>query len=100
MKLSMDKRLTALESKDQERQKRVYGRVLDCLSDDEFACFAAVVRRHNATAPGGDVYVSGDEKQVLCRVEALTLADPEIRPGDLMNIPREWMEECGYAKRT
>ena len=98
MKRSMDKRIAALEASDRARMARVYDRVLQALSDDELERFGAVMKRHEAAA--GDnalVSVSGEEKQALCRVEALTRADPEMRPGDLMHIPQEWMQEGGYA---
>ena len=99
MPRNLEHRLVALETTDQERQHRVYDRVLQALDDDALECFGAVVRRHNAAAFGSDVVVSDDEKQVLCHVEALTKGDPEMRPGDLMNIPLEWMQECGDAKQ-
>ncbi len=93
MSSSMDKRLAALEVKDQARMERVYTRVLGFLSDDEREHFFAVVKRHRADT---QTWVSDDEKRALCHVEALTHADPEMRPGDLMNIPQAWMQEYGY----
>ena len=92
------RRLAALEAADQARMERVYDRVLQVLTDDELARFGAVLKRHQAATAAGDLlYLSDDEKWTLCRVECLTQADPEMRPGDLMNIPQAWMEECGYV---
>jgi hypothetical protein len=64
------------------------------LTDAELECFCAVVER--APRPGSAV--SDAEKQVLCRVERLTQADAEARPCDLLNVPREWMEEAVDAE--
>ncbi len=93
----MVRRLAALEAGDKARRQRVHTRVLQQLSYDEFARFRAVVWRHTAAPLGSDVSVNDDEKRVLCHVEALTQADPETQPGDLMHLPVEWMQEHGYA---
>ena len=93
----MVRRLAALEAVDKARRQRVHTRVLQQLSDDEFARFRAVVWRVDEAGLGNDVAVSEDEKQTLCHVEALTQADPEMRPADLMHLPVEWMKEHGYA---
>ncbi len=83
-----------LEAQDRARQERVYGRVMRQLTDAELECFCAVVQR--VPQPGSPV--SDEEVRVLCRVERLTQADAEMRPGDLMNVPREWMEEAAHAQ--
>jgi hypothetical protein len=91
------RRLAVLKAEDKARRQRVHTRVLQQLSDDEFARFRAVVWRVDEAGLGSDVAVSEDEKQTLCHVEALTRADPEMRPADLMHLPVEWMKEYGYA---
>ena len=93
----MVRRLSALEAVDKARRQRVHTRVLQQLSDDEFARFRVVVWRSTEVPLGSDVAVSNDEQRVLCHVEALTQADPETQPGDLMHLPVEWMQEHGYA---
>ncbi len=93
----MVRRLSALEAGDKARRQRVHTRVLQQLSDGEFARFRAVVWRYTEAPLGSDVSISDDEKWKLCHVEALTQADPETRPGDLMHLPAEWMKEHGYA---
>ena len=90
---SLQRRLDALEAENQARQERVYARVVRQLTGAELEYFCAVVER--APRPGSAV--SDTEKLVLCRVERLTQADPEARPGDLLNVPREWMEEAAHA---
>ena len=90
---SVQRRLDALEAENQARQDRVYARVVRQLTDAELECFCAVVER--APRPGSAV--SDAEKQVLCRVEHLTQVDAEARPCDLLNVPREWMEEAAHA---
>jgi hypothetical protein len=91
---ALDRRLADLEAQDQARQERVYGRVMRQLTDAELECFCAVVERE--PQPGSAV--SDEEVRVLCRVERLTQADAEARPGDLLNVPREWMEEAAHAQ--
>ena len=91
---SFQRRLDALEVENQARQERVYARVVRQLTDAELECFCAVVER--APRPGSAV--SDAEKQVLCRVERLTQVDAEARPGDLLYVPREWMEEAVDAE--
>ncbi len=93
----MVRRLSALEAVDKARRQRVHTRVLQQLSDDEFARFRDVVWRYSAAPLGSDVLVDDIEKRTLCRVEALTQGDPEMRPADLMHLPVEWMKEHGYA---
>ena len=90
---SLQRRLDDLESENAAPQSRVYGRVMRQLTDAELEYFCAVVER--APRPGSAV--SDAEKQVLCRVERLTQADSEARPGDLLHVPREWMEEAAHA---
>ena len=91
---SVQRRLDALEAENQARQARVYERVVRQLTDAELECFCAVVER----TPRPRSVVSDEEKQVLCRVERLTQADSEARLCDLLNVPREWMEEADHAQ--
>ena len=91
------RRLAVLEAEDKARRQRVHTRVLQQLSDDEFARFRAVVWRYTATALGSDVAVNDIERRTLCHVEALTQADPEMRPADLMHLAVEWMQEHGHG---
>ena len=91
---NLQRRLDALEAENQARQERVYGRVMRKLTDAELGCFCTVVER----APRQGSVVSDAEKQVLCRVERLTQVDAEARPGDLLYVPREWMEEAVDAE--
>ena len=92
------RRLAVLETADHARRERVQDRVLQQLSEDELDLFIAVIERHEAALRANTLLaVRDDEKRVLCRVEALTRADPETRPGYALNVPQEWMEACGYA---
>ena len=90
----MVRRLAALEAVDKARQQRVYTRVAQQLAPAEWACFVAFVKR-DGCYPG--TTPTAAEQRVLCRVESLTRADPEMQPCDLMRVPAEWMEACGYA---
>ena len=100
MQRSLEHRLAALEATDQDRQHRVYDRVLLYLDDDALARFAAVVERQAACARMGiPLTVNGDELRLLYRVEMLTSADPEMRLRDLMHLPADWLAwlgEYGY----
>jgi hypothetical protein len=88
------RRLAALEAVDKARQQRVYTRVAQQLAPAEWACFVAFVKR-DGRYPGTTSTTA--EQRVLCRVESLTRADPEMRPGDLLGVPYSWMKEHGYA---
>ena len=90
----MARRLSALEAVDKARQQRVYTRVAQQWAPAEWDCFVAFVEsdgRYPGTTP------TAVEQRVLCCVESLTRADPEMQPCDLMRVPAEWMEACGYA---
>ena len=88
----VERRLADLEAADQARQERVYDRVYQKLSDADLDCFIAFLKREQAT-PGTDP--TDDERRVLCHVETLTRADPEVRPCDLLGVPPEW--EAGVS---
>ena len=90
----MARRLAEMEAADQGRMMRVYARVLDCLPADERACFVAIIKRDRDEQ---GTQITPDEWPVVCRVEALVQRDPEMRPGDLMGIPADWMEAHGYG---
>ncbi len=90
----MARRLTELEAADQARLFRVYSRVLDSLPTEAAACFVALVTR-DRDEQGTEI--TPDEWPVVCRVEHLVQHDPEMRPGDLMGVPSDWMEVYGYG---
>ncbi len=92
---AMARRLAGLEAENQVRQSRVYERVVRQLTDAELACFCAYLKRLHPQRP---TVTSEKEVRVLCRVERLTQADGEARPGDLLNVPREWMKETAHAQ--
>ena len=92
---SLQRRLDALEAANQARQERVYNCVMHQLTDAELACFCAYVKR---VYPRRPTVTSEVDVRVLCRVERLTQADAEARPCDLLNVPREWMEEADHAE--
>ena len=90
----MARRLTELEAADQERMLRVYTRVLDTLPTDERERFVAMIKRDRDEQ---GTQITPEEWPVVCRVEGLVQRDPEMRPGDLMGIPADWIEAHGYG---
>jgi hypothetical protein len=90
----MARRLAEMEAADQHRLFRVYSRVLDALPADERACFVAFLKRDRDEQ---GTQATSDEWPAVCHVEHLVQRDREMRPGDLMGIPADWMEAHGYG---
>ncbi len=93
----MTRRLAAMEAADQERMFRVHSRALDALPADERERFIALITRDRDEQ---GTQIAPDEWPVVCRVEYLVQRDPEMRPGDLMSVPDDWMEAHGYGGLT
>ncbi len=91
----MARRLTELEAADQERMLRVQTRAVDALPADEAERFVALIKRDRDEQ---GTQITPEEWPVVCRVEDLVQRDPEMRPGDLMGIPADWMEAHGYGE--